>query len=735
MPDISAILGAEHEIYTTNRDAWERDERRFYGRDAVLGGIGTTEVELEKFTNEKDLSYKARKAQATYLNFPLIHAKILAGHLARVAPMPNYGTLGDVRERSDIGSNNETVAEAFHYNCDGIGKDGTQFRAWTTGVQERAIATGHRWVMVEMPRRPDRARPVRGTDIRNGFRPFLVEYSPLAVPMWEATDGQLDWMVIRPRVRKAGPLWAPDNLEDGYYLLVRQGYAGLGDEFAGGGWWLFHGDKTPVENAQGDWSRTRGQIPVVPLVAESSQGTSDWPAMSGSLTMELGQIAVSLMNRISERNWDARDAAKSVKYILGAEKDAHNLMIEHHEANSIIVPVPGSATPDGKWLIPTIYDGSTGAVAAEVFSTIINSTLAEAHEVMVRQLTSEPDSSGRSKEVGFGEATSPLLASLAARRETFENTLIYFTELRAGSLSPSGFVIWPTEFELAPVVAKIDQTIERMLKLGARSATLETSLIEAAARDDGVWPDNAENDIRDELTRSIGGAIVATNAPAMQQMTAAGASTEGAAEVLGLSPEDVTTLVGGGVNGSPDASLPEAGAVVSGADGAENEGTADVEGSAAPNGAIPTGNPANRPSPSQPAPRGVQDGAFGGAIRFNRDETSREIGPGIPDRDGDRAFRSVEDVPSAPTPAPTVDLSPVTDKLDALTAMIQSLVAAMRSQQQPAPEPAPQQAPIVLPIQVAQPATAGKSVTVTDPEGRRWSVDVSANGTQPPPNE
>jgi hypothetical protein len=92
-------------------------------------------------------------------------------------------------------------------------------------------------------------------------------------------------------------------------------------------------------------------------------------------------------------------------------------------------------------------------------------------------------------------------------------------------------------------------------------------------------------------------------------------------------------------------------------------------------------------------------------------------------------------VPSAPTPAPTVDLSPVTDKLDALTAMIQSLVAAMRSQQQPAPEPAPQQAPIVLPIQVAQPATAGKSVTVTDPEGRRWSVDVSANGTQPPPNE
>src|SRR5678815_2782308 len=170
MPDIQQILGAEHEIWTANHEAWRREERRFYGRDAVLGDA-LREVELEKFTNETDPSYRARKAQATYLNFPLIHAKILAGHLARVAPMPNYGTLGDVRSRDEIGAGSETVAEAFHYNCDGVGKDGTQFRTWTTGVQERAIATGHRWVMVEMPRRPDPERPVRGTDIRAGFRP------------------------------------------------------------------------------------------------------------------------------------------------------------------------------------------------------------------------------------------------------------------------------------------------------------------------------------------------------------------------------------------------------------------------------------------------------------------------------------------------------------------------------------------------------------------------------------
>jgi hypothetical protein len=418
--DAPDFLGATHPVYTASLDAWRREERRLYGRDAVLGVAGA-ELDLEKFTNETDVGYRARKAQATYLNFAAQHAKILAGHLGRVAPMPDYGTLGEVRQRGDI-TGRPTAAELFHYNCDGVGADGTQFRAWTTGVQERAIATGHRWVMVEMPRLPSlqgERRQVRGSDVEAGFRPFLVEYSPLSVPYWEVTDGRLDWALLRTNVRKPGDLWAADQMEDGYYLLVRQGYAGLGDQYAGGGWWLFHGDKTPVSDAFGDWSRTRGQIPLCALVAESSAGTTELPAVSGSLTMELGQIGVSLMNRISERNWDARDAAKSVKYVLGAEEAAFNLMTEHHKANSILVPVVGSATPDGKWLIPSIYDGSTGAVSADVYATIITSTIAEAHEIMVRQLTSTADSSGRSKEVGFGEATSPLLASVwprAARR-------------------------------------------------------------------------------------------------------------------------------------------------------------------------------------------------------------------------------------------------------------------------------------------------------------------------------
>jgi hypothetical protein len=574
MPDIADVLNAQHEVYIANRSAWAREERRLYGRDAVL-----IPDELERFTNESDPSYNARKAQATYLNFASIHAKILAGHLGRVAPMPDYGTLGPVRQRGEI-AGRPTVSELFHYNCDGVGSDGTQFRAWTTGVQERAIATGHRWVMVEMPRRPNGSaaagaqdRPVTSADVQAGFRPFVVEYSPLAVPMWETTDGRLDWAVVRPKVRKAGALWAPNSIEDGYYLLVRQGYDGLGAEFSGGGWFLYHGDLTPVDGGKGNWSRTLGQIPLCTLVAESSQGTTERPAMSGSLTMELGQIGVSLMNRISERNFDARDAAKSIKYVLGAEEKGFNLMVEHHKANSILVPVIGSATPDNKWLIPQIYDGSSGAVPAEVFATIITGSINEAHEIMVRQLTSEPDSSGRSKEVGFGEATSPLLASLAARRETFENTVIYFAELRAGAGTPSGSVVWPTEFELAPVVAKIDRTIERMLKLGARSVTLEAALVENAAKDDGVWPEDDEAAIRDELAASLAAARVPEQADSIQKLTTAGGSLEGAAKVAGLPDDQITTLVGGGPDGSADQTNPDAAAVVAADDPNADPGT------------------------------------------------------------------------------------------------------------------------------------------------------------------
>lgn len=543
------FLDAKHSIFVAHESAWKREERRLEGGDGILS-------ELAQFKGENAARYDERKGQASYLNFGRIHASTLAGHLARVAPLPDFGALGEVRDRKAI-SGQPSVAELLFYNVDGIGSDGTQWSAWWTDVEERAIATGHRWILVEMPPAPagrSQDSPITNADVLAGHRPYLVEYSPLEVPFWDVSHGRLDWAVVRPPATRDpnDRSWTASTVR-GYYLLVRQGYEGLGPQFAAGGWWMFDQNKQLLVDESGreltsTWARTKGQIPLLPLVAGASRGTTERPAFSRSLTMELGQIAISLMNRISERNFDAADAAKSIKFILGAEKEGFNLIVDFLEDGAVVIPVVGVVdTTTGKSTIPSIYDSSAGAVAANVFSTIIESTIAEAHEIMVRQVTSEPGSSGESKRAGFGEATSPLLAGLAQRRETAENSAIYFAELRAGAQRPAGFVTWPKEFEIAPIISKIDAMVERMAKLGALSPTLQAQLVERAAQDDGLWPakDADQKSTREELVASLKTARAEAVGTAVKTLTDAGAGIGAAAKLAGLSDADELLLVNG----------------------------------------------------------------------------------------------------------------------------------------------------------------------------------------------
>lgn len=532
------FLDARHEVHTMNDAAWAREERRLYGGDAVLS-------ELVKWRNESDGKYLQRQTQAPWIGLGKTHAMMLAGHVIGAMPIPNYGTLGEVRERKEI-QGPPSVAELFHYNADGIGNDGTQLPAFAAGVIQRGMASGHRWTLVEMPRRVG-GGPVTAQDVLAGQRPYLVEYSPRSVPMWEYTDGRLDWAVIRTRVGTSGVrngAWEPAPTALGYYLLVRQGFAGLGDEFAGGGWWIFDSDKK--EQSKGDWSRTRGQIPLARFTAEPSTGTLDWPAVSRLMLKELGQIDAALMNRISERDYNASDAAKSIKFVLGAVKEGFNLAVEFLEDNAVLVPVIGAMNDEGKFSVPSIYSSADGAIEATVFQTAIDSHLAFAREIMVRMVTSTPDSSGESKRAGFGEATSPMLSNLAANVETWLNTVIYFAELRGGAASPSGFIVLPREFELAPIIQKIDRNLERLQKAAARSPTLEASMIEAAARDDGLWPkDEAEGKrAAAELTASLALARRVQQAEVIDKLSRSG-SLEGAATFAGATPAEVRALASG----------------------------------------------------------------------------------------------------------------------------------------------------------------------------------------------
>lgn len=504
--DVLGWLDSLHPIYSANKDAWEREERRLFGGDLVL-------EELENWNAESEEHYAQRQAEASYINFPKIHTSTLIGHLRRSAPIPgrgyNFKEMGEIRDRADIDQPN--LAEMTWYNIDGVGQDGSQWPAWWDSVHERAMATGHRWIFVEKPPAPKDRKATR-VDVLKGFRAYAVEFSPLDVTYWHYVRGELQVAIVRIPVGQMevrnGTLLEPNSTTDvasdslspgnlpglGYYLMVRKGFRGLGSDYEQGGWWIYNANREEV--SKGRWESTNGQIPLFPLFGEVSKGTKDHPAMSSSLTMELGQVSIGLMNRISDRDYDASDAAKSVKYILGASKESFNMTVDFHNSGQIVVPVMASMDDSGKPVIPQIYDSSAGAVPAEVFKIIIEGKISEAYEIMSRQVsaTSGPNSSEKAKQAGFAERKSPLLSRLAANREQAENTFLYFCALRNGIKNPTAYAQWPRDFDLRPLIADITEILTLEKLAGLKSVSFDKMALRKAAEDRGLFDNRAQAD-------------------------------------------------------------------------------------------------------------------------------------------------------------------------------------------------------------------------------------------------
>lgn len=489
-------LKEEHEIYTASKDEWSTNERRMRGGPQVLDELVPFDWE-----DPKGAHYLGRKAQATYINFMDIAATIMSGHLLRQAPEADdalsFGTLGLVARPEGV--QEPTRAELVYYNVDGAGNDGSQWDSWWLNVSKRTQATGHRWIMVEATERA----PLNHGDEIAGLRPYLVEYSPLSVTNWHFESGRLMWAVIRTRERR--PRVSNGKLEGnrygtGYYLLVREGYADLGSEFVGGGWWRFDSDLEMIEDAHGTWDKTHGEIPLFPFYYDRDSGLiGGRPAMSRPGLTALGQVAVSYMNQSSAADFDAWDAAKSTKFILGADPEAFNVAAEKWKTGNQLVPVPRSQNGD----TPQIVDGSTSAVAAEVFQTRIANKWEEARVLAALEASSAPDSSGISKQMGFADIKSPRLATMAAHLEQAQNTAIHFLELRFGNERPEGVVRWPREFDLSNILDDIRDllSIERQAQM--QSATLDARLVLRAAREKGLVADDEDEDlIRDELIES-----------------------------------------------------------------------------------------------------------------------------------------------------------------------------------------------------------------------------------------
>lgn len=540
-PDLT-FLDTPHPMFTQHKEAWEREERRYAGGDDVL-------EDLVQFDGESDATYQLRKASAVYTPLGAQHLARMVGLISGNRPLPqkgmSFGSMGEVRPRSET-SLPFSRAEQAWYSVDSPGMDGTPWPVYFDALQERAGVTGHRWLLCEMPPNPrgDGTQPTEA-DEAAGFRPYAVEYSPLEVPYWHIRRGQLQCAIVRVASQDVkivdGRLSGVG--QQGYYLLVRKGFQGLGAAFAGGGWWLYDAEKRQLD--AGTWERTDGVIPMLPVFGKISRGTTKRPAMSASLVMELGQIAVQVMNAASARFYDFWDACASRLFFLGATPEVMTAAKTQNDNRSVWIGVPPVASADGSGQerVVSIYDGSTGTVPAEVADKLMASLIEQAREIMLRDLTSTPDSSGASKQAGFSEATEPLLVQMATLREQAEASFMYFMAQRWG-VAPDGYVDFPREFDLLSERDAVDKLIDTLARSTASSPTLTARLVARVADAEGLIENEADRKtIEAELKAGGETAQQVARLAVVKAATDAGAGLGAAAEVAGFTPDQVKALV------------------------------------------------------------------------------------------------------------------------------------------------------------------------------------------------
>jgi hypothetical protein len=531
------FLSNIHPIYRAWRNIWARNERRLAGGDEVI-------VELQPFQWEDvtDDHYVYRQTQATYVNFPEEFALMMTGHLIRQAPRPqrelNFGTLGEVRTLQEI-TGDLTNAELVYYGADGVGNDANQWDNFWASAQRRALATGHRWIMVESAMMGAMSKQ----DILDGKRPYLVEWSPLDVYDWHFERGALQYAIIRMNERKPrvenGAFVTEGQQEQSYYLLVRRGFSALGEEFAGGGWFKFTPNLEP--DGSNTFDMTDGEIPLFPLyyqrdakparrlielstlagavtpppIAIGQKLTMQAPAMSRPGTSELGNVAVSYMNLASAADFDVWDAGSSLTFLLNCDKEGYNLAKAKMDEGSRLIPVPGNQESGAA---VGVQDSGNGVQVGQVFDLRMKAKIEEARQLAAREIASVPDSSGESKKAGFGEVKAPRLALMASEVEQAQNAAIWFLEKRFGAPQPTGGVVWTREFDLLGLNEQIDELFKRETASGYKSPTLGVKAMVMAAQEDGMIESEEERKVveaeyRNAATRTEKVAEAAANAP------------------------------------------------------------------------------------------------------------------------------------------------------------------------------------------------------------------------------
>jgi hypothetical protein len=235
---------------------------------------------------------------------------------------------------------------------------------------------------------------------------------------------------------------------------------------------------------------------------QRDRGTPDHPALSKSSTMELGQIAVALMNVRSAYIANYWDACSPLTLLLGAGPTEMKALAEQIEARGIYAGVPFPTDSTGAAQGLSVHEASASAVPAAISDQVISSLYAAAREQSFQQITSTPESSGESKKAGHAENKAPILAMRARERQQSENTLIHYFEKRFGVVTPSGSSEWPTDFNLEPLTDAIDAAFDTLRKSKLRSKTAEVGMVLTSLSERGVVNDENRGTVQTELDQS-----------------------------------------------------------------------------------------------------------------------------------------------------------------------------------------------------------------------------------------
>ena len=435
-------------------------------------------------------------------------ARKFVDSISREAPKPgeaspqralSLGTLGTVRpslggygepESEGTGLFDASRAELIWTNVDGTGDDGASLETWVDGVQRRAMATGFRWVGVERPPRPDGggsgpggAYTAADDDI---LRPYAVEFSPTQTPYWLIQSGTLQVLhvetVARTPREKNGAI--TDAEETRHLLYVREGFAGFGERFEVGGWWLLKPDGDTI--AEGRWDGVSGGATggAIPFQRWFNERDPQAPSGARASLDEVGSIQVGLMDLESAARHDAHVRSSGLIIVTNVAQDAHKTGAAQMASGSNFVGVPGDpATTGGVGVHDMGSVSASGAVTAE-----IDRLFSWAKAIATKELTTSPDASGVAKVVEYEAEVSPRLAHLAKMREEGLGFLLRMFELVWGGpgTSPTSAVKYPRRYSLEGALDRVLKAIDAMRAAGVTSPTLLTKASETALAEAGV---------------------------------------------------------------------------------------------------------------------------------------------------------------------------------------------------------------------------------------------------------